>query len=185
MNKKIVLIIIGIFLLTGFTTISVAEMKANESKIEASNFCECPDLTIEIIMTTKILKYQVEVVITNEGAVEVPAGEYIVWNLRDDEYTSIWMKEELQEPLLPGESITSPQCGEIDFCKSISSGAEIIAIVDPVGECGHQWPELDPDPCYGLIKETNEDNNIDTIVLPNSAPANNQEVTQGSLPLSN
>ena len=185
MNKKMIAVgIVGTLLLIGLTSLATAGNEAGELFIEKSSTCEKPDLTLEIEIQTLPLRYVVHVIIHNEGTAAVPEGAYIVWKLNDDEYLTIWMKEQLTEPLNPGESIKSPLCGRIEFCKIISSGATITAVVDPVGNCMYNWPELEPHPEYGLICESNEDNNVATIALPNSVvyqSSQSQDISQSYL----
>lgn len=38
--------------------------------------------------------------------------------------------------------------------------------MDPVWEEKYVWPALNPDPEYGLIQESDEDNNFDTKTVP-------------------
>ena len=59
-----------------------------------------------------------------------------------------------------------PESTKLEFNKLRWRGHEITAIIDPPYEEDYPWKELDPDPIYGLIIESNEDNNFDGYIFP-------------------
>ena len=159
----------------GFSDVSVSMLVAG---IEASGlmpnkgqvairYDDLPDLTIELNITSKFMHWRVRATIHNKGTATIPAGTPIVWKLEEDEDSLSWVKVTPFYPFEPNMSIPGlPESKKLEFNKLRWRGHEITAIIDPPYEEDYPWKELDPDPIYGLIIESNEDNNFDSYVFP-------------------
>ena len=159
----------------GFSDVSVSMLVAgmeasglmsNKEQV-AIRYDDLPDLTIELNITSKFMHWRVRATIHNKGTATIPAGTPIVWKLEEDEDSLSWVKVTPFYPFEPNMSIPGlPESKKLEFNKLRWRDHEITAIIDPPYEEDYPWKELDPDPIYGLIIESNEDNNFDSYVFP-------------------
>jgi len=167
MKKKIItILVIGMFLLISSTSIIVLGKKTVTSEQKTTNN-DLPDLTIKINVFPSAYIYQVWATPTiyNQGKTEIPKETVLVWRLVwSDGTTKGWGKMPLGEPLKPGEKLDL-WSGPVLY-RSDVAGRKLLAIVDPPGDEHYVWKDLDPDPEYGLIEESNENNNIGSHTFP-------------------
>lgn len=173
MKKKIIAIgIVGMFLLMGLTTVSAVEKKTSLSekvsdvRLVTKDNEDLPDLTIELYIRTSDvsrLVWKITPLLYNKGTASVPEGTQIVLMEEYQGFDS-WHNHSLSEPLEPGDYIQLPQ--SCNYPKIACAGTELTIVVDPLPGDDYPWPEFNPDPEFGVIKELNEDNNIDALVFP-------------------
>ncbi len=118
-------------------------------------------------ITNEITYWRLRATIYNKGTATIPAGTHIVWKIEEDSKSLYWIKVTPFFPFEPNTSINGfPESQKIKFNKLRWRGHEIKIIVDPPYEEDYPWIELDPDPVFGLIIESNEDNNSDGHIFP-------------------
>jgi len=128
---------------------------------------DLPDLKIVLNITSEPTYWRIRTIIYNNGTATIPAGTPIVWKIEVNAKSLYWVKVTPFYPFEPNTSIKGlPESQVIKFNKFRWRGHEIKIIVDPPYEEDYPWIELDPDPVYGLIIESNEDNNYDSYVFP-------------------
>lgn len=181
MKKKITAIgIIGLFLLTSLTTVSAIDMKAikfellPETKSIVKNHEELPDLTMYVQITNHLFYWELsKFIIYNNGTAAIPTGTPIVSRATitvDGEVEDVfWASVILLCPFEPGMSfpVITPYI-ILRFLKIKYRGEELKIILDPPLSDDYRWPEYNPDPEYGIVLESNEDNNVYTHVFPKS-----------------
>lgn len=167
--KLIPLLISCIFIFTGLTSVASTEIETNFSKSSDETNNDLPDLTIQMVLKDNQfypnLKWDVYVYIYNEGTTSVLTGETIIFCIREnDEGSGNCRHIELERPLGPGERVIYD---EYFVYPKISNypGSELAAVVDPT-DVDYPWADVNPDPEYGVIKESNENNNRDTMIFP-------------------
>ena len=169
-NKILAILLVGMFLLTFLTTLSAVGMKAgvsgelNDVKQIETNNDDLPDLTIKLKIIPLLQTYMIKPTVQNKGTATIPKGEYLIYKMDMPDETQHWWREELFEPLNPGESHNSRVRPGVS--KNMIKRREITVVIDPPAEDNYPWPELNPDPVYGLIIESNEDNNVYTGLIP-------------------
>lgn len=132
-----------------------------------NRFDTLPDLTIEVNINNELTYWRIRTTIHNKGTATIPAGTPIVWKIEGNGKSLYWVKVIPFYPFEPNTSIKGlPENQVIKFNKLRWRGHEINIIVDPPYEEDYPWIELDPDPVYGLIIESNEDNNSDKHSFP-------------------
>lgn len=167
MKKKIISIgILGMFLLLSCSALSTVGQKVETSEQAVTNVEDLPDLTIEIKLTYRKIGdyYRFEEWIRNEGTSTIPAGVYIVTRYFSTSGEGSWGKYPLANPLNPGGTVYAIG----SFPRENFEGKVMTAVVDPPASDDYPWPELNPDPVYGLIKESNEDNNFYDCSIPHA-----------------
>lgn len=167
MKRKIIAIfVIGIFLLQCISIVSavkINEASGNGSEEPANNEA-LPDLKIKAIYKINFFDdlWEIKFYISNIGEKKVDAGEYIIiksngWLCNDPGY--IIDVFQIGESLDPDKCWTSPEM-KVSRAFQFTS-----AEVDPTSwDCEPRFRNcdpvnLDPDPEYGLVDESNEENN--------------------------
>ena len=159
-----------------FNKRNVNEVKPFPYRI-LNRYDNLPDLTIELNITNELTYWRIRTTIYNKGTATIPAGTPIVWKIEENTKSLYWIKVIPFYPFEPNTSIKGlPESQEIKFNKLRWRGHEIKIIVDPPYEEDYPWIELDPDPVYGLIIESNEDNNSDGHSFPKVFSFSIQEV---------
>jgi hypothetical protein len=147
------------------TEIETSGLTPNEEQV--TTYYDLPDLTIELNITSELMHWRVRTKIHNTGTATISAGTAIVWKLAENEESIVWVKVIPYSPFEPNTSISGlPESNKLEFNKLRWRDHEITAIVDPPYEDDYPWEELNPDPIYGLIIESNEDNNFDSYTFP-------------------
>ena len=180
MKKKIICFaILGMFLLLSSIPLLVIGQKVETTEKTSSIGDDLPDLTIEIKFDRYLnfgRQIQFNYCIYNKGTGYAPKS-WVVFRIYGD----------LEEDSYPHFNRFGPEgftpgkvhSGTLSVPTSTLTGNIIKAVIDPVYTKDYRWPELNPDPKYGLIFESNEDNNIDTVFVPKARSRNT--INQGGL----
>jgi len=174
MKRKLVALgIVSLFLVISFSSYSAIGTNKKEIEKEEINEDDLPDLTVELVIDSEDLtSYWLALIIHNNGTTAVPAGTYIV-----AKSVGGYSKEELKNALNPGDSIKYHNRW-IYF----KNERDVVRIeVDPPAQDGYPFPELNPNPIYGIIDELNEDNNIGTFQLKSMVRSYNNRMLFFSL----
>ena len=168
-KKASVLLVLALMLLSvGAMAANTGPQTASTSVKAVATTDDLPDLTIVLVIDSKTGPYyNFETWIYNKGTGTVPAGTYIVTKFFSTPEENQWDYYQLHYPLNPGENFYTIG----NFLVSDFKGEVLTAYVDPLYQDGYP-PIGNPDPVYGLIKESNEDNNIDSWPLPHARSYN-------------
>lgn len=164
MKKKIISIgILGMFLLLSCSALSTVGQKVETIEQTQTTGDDLPDLTIIVEYYMKLF-WQIEfrVSVSNEGTGTIPAGTYLVYRFFSTPEEDFCFVMQTEHDLKPGD------CKDlyVPIPTKVLKGNILTAVVDPPDYEGYCWPELDPDPVYGLVQESNEDNNVDRCFIP-------------------
>jgi hypothetical protein len=167
MQKKIIVIcILGMFLLLSCSALSTVGQKVETSEQTQTTGDDLPDLTIEIKFDIYLAfgrQIQFNYWIYNIGTGTAPKS-WVVFriygDLEEDSYPHFFRFG--PEGFAPGKT----HSGTLSVPTSTLTGNKITAFVDPPYSEDYPYTDVNPDPVYGLIKESNEDNNKDTVEIP-------------------
>jgi len=183
--KKITTIgILGLFLFISLTAVSASNINTiksdlgPETKYIIKNHDKLPDLQMYI----KIRNYPLfnswglsKFIVYNKGTATIPKGTPIVSRATitlDGEVKDVfWVSVILLSPFKPGMSFEVITHSTIlMFPKEKYKGEELKVILDPPLSDDYRWPEYNPDPEYGIVLESNENNNLYTHTFTKSLP---------------
>ena len=168
-NKMVGIFICMLLIATAvFPLANANNINTNVKKEEKDLFAaDLPDLKIEVKFYKMLLSgyIEFEIMTYNEGTSTIPAGTWLVWKLFSTPGQRIfWFRYQITEgnDLKPGNWHHSV----ISFPRTNVSGDVLTAVVDPPYEEGYPWPQFNPDQVYGIIKESNENNNTGSCAIP-------------------